>query len=360
MATIAKRASGRWQAKIRRFGLPAISKTFRTKADAVAWASVQESEFERGVWKDRSVAESTTLRSILEKYLSVVVPQKRGAATETARINTLIRDSMSSVRLASLTGAMLARWRDERLQAGAKGSTVNRELNLLSSVFNWARRDLGIAFENPVQDISRPPQPKHRERRLLEGELAYIDRALSDEDGQKTLSSGKHYRMGARNPLMKPLVRFALETGMRQSEIVKLRREHVNLKKRTARLLITKNGESRDVPLSSTAVEVLSSLPNDDERAFPLSSEAVKRSWRRTVLRARAIYEADCRVKNVEPNRWMLRDLTFHDLRHEATSRLAEKLSNVLELAAVTGHKDLRSLKRYYHPRAEDLAKKLG
>ncbi|MFZ5463765.1 MAG: tyrosine-type recombinase/integrase, partial [Pseudomonadota bacterium] len=55
-----------------------------------------------------------------------------------------------------------------------------------------------------------------------------------------------------------------------------------------------------------------------------------------------------------------IEDFHFHDLRHKATSRLAEKLPNVIELAAVTGHKDLRMLKRYYHPRAEDLARKLG
>jgi integrase len=53
-------------------------------------------------------------------------------------------------------------------------------------------------------------------------------------------------------------------------------------------------------------------------------------------------------------------DLHFHDLRHEATSRIAERLDNILELSAVTGHKSVQLLKRYYHPRATDLARKLG
>ena len=142
---------------------------------------------------------------------------------------------------------------------------------------------------------------------------------------------------------MQPLVRFAIETAMRQGEMLSLRWEHVDLRTRTAHLEDTKNGEARTVPLSSRAAAVLEVLPHSiDGRVFPISAQAVKRAWGRA-----------CRRAGIE-------GLHFHDLRHEATSRLAERLPNLIELAAVTGHKDPRMLKRYYHPRAADLAKKLG
>jgi len=360
MATFSKRSNGRWQAKIRRLGRPPISKTFRNKADALAWASVQESELERGVWRDRSVAERTTLHQLLEQYLRDVVPQKRGFESETLRIKTLLRDPIAAYTVGNLAASVLAKWRDGRLEAGAAGSTVNRELNLLSAVMNWARRDLGIAFENPVADIRRPPQPNSRDRRLMDGELRFLDDAMQDRAGRTALPAGKGYRTGTRNAVMNPLFRFALETGMRQGEIVSLRWENVDMQKRTARLEMTKNGEPRTVPLSSFALRILESLPRDEARVFPVSSEAVKRSWMRSVVRARSLYEAECLAHGSEPDRRFLRDLHFHDLRHEAISRLAEKLPNLIELSAVTGHKDLRMLKRYYHPRAEDLALKLG
>ncbi|EQD71400.1 phage integrase family protein [mine drainage metagenome] len=124
---------------------------------------------------------------------------------------------------------------------------------------------------------------------------------------------------------------------------------NVDLKARTAYLSDTKNGESRTVPLSSRAAALLEVLQRGaeskggiDGRVFPITAQAVKLAWMRACKRAG------------------LEDLHFHDLRHEATSRLAEKLPNLIELAAVTGHKDLRMLKRYYHLRATDLAKKLG
>jgi len=87
---------------------------------------------------------------------------------------------------------------------------------------------------------------------------------------------------------------------------------------------------------------------------------ALRKGFTRAIERAQHDYLADCQATRRKPQPGFLSDVHFHDIRHEAASRLAEKLSNVLELSAVTGHRDLRMLKRYYHPRAEDLAKKLG
>ncbi len=130
---------------------------------------------------------------------------------------------------------------------------------------------------------------------------------------------------------------------MRRGELLKLKWEDIDLEKQVAHLEMTKNGSKRDVPLSKRAKEILSGMPHCiNGRVFPLTEDSVKGLWSRLSKRT-GIY-----------------DLRFHDLRHEATSRLFEKGLNIMEVSAITGHKDLRMLKRYTHLRAEDLAKKLG
>lgn len=301
---------------------------------------------DRGVWRDRSSAEATTLYALLKQYLKDVTPKKRGAAIEELRINTLMRDEIARYKLAALSPLVLVDWRDRRLEGGASGSTINRELNIISAVINWARRDLMIVVENPVAGITRPPSNPARERRLEGDEETRLLAALEDHSGAPERADGKKYRQGTRNPWIKPLVIVALETAMRRGELLALRWENVNLDRRIAFLPSTKNGESRTVPLSSRAVAVLKEVQEKaraiDGRVFPVTPNALKKAWNRATATAG------------------IEDLHFHDLRHEATSRLAEKLPNLIELAAVTGHKDLQMLKRYYHPRAEDLARKLG
>lgn len=340
MATITKRGDG-WQAKIRRHGYPPASQTFARRADAETWARLQEAEMDRGVWRDRSSADSTTLYALLDRYGKDVVPGKKGVDVELLRLRTLMRDDLARFKLSALSPLALAEWRDRRLASGCAGATVRRELDVLSALFNWARRELMIAVENPVAGIRRPPPSRSRDRRLEGDEEARLMAAL--EDGPGSRADGKAYRQGTRNPWVLPVVQLAIETGMRRGELLALEWKNVDLQKRTAYLPDTKNGESRTVPLSSCAVAILGGLPRSiDGRVFPLTANALKLAFERAVRRAG------------------LEDFRFHDLRHEATSRLAERLPNLIELAAVTGHKDLRMLKRYYHPRAEDLALKLG
>lgn len=340
MATITKRGDG-WQARIRRHGYPPASQTFARRADAEAWARAQESEMDRGVWRDRSSADSTTLYALLDRYAKDVAPTKKGADVELLRLRTLARDDLARFKLSALSPLVLADWRDRRLSSGCAGATVRRELDVLSALFNWARRELMIAVENPVAGIRRPPPSRARDRRFEDGEEARLMAAL--EDGPGVREDGKQYRQGTRNPWIRPVVELAIETAMRRGELLALAWENINLSKRTAYLPDTKNGETRTVPLSSRAIAVLSGLPRSiDGRVFPVTTNALKLAFERAVRRAG------------------IEDFHFHDLRHEATSRLAEKLPNLIELASVTGHKDLRMLKRYYHPRAEDLALKLG
>jgi integrase len=340
MATIRRRKdSNRFEVQVRRDGWPKIVRTFPTAAAARAWATVIESEIERGIFIDRTEAEKNTLGDLFRRYLTEVSSQKKGHATEQYRLESLQRDPIAKYKAAGLSGKLMAEWRDKRLKE-VTGSTVNRDLNLISHVINVARKEWGIHVENPISMIRRPPENKARNRRLASGEeeklLAELEEATRSARG--TFESG-----GTHNPWIRPLVILALETAMRRSELLGLRWSDVFLTDRFVRLHDTKNGESRDVPLSTRAYELLNGLPRHiSGRVFPTTADAVKKAFTRAVVRAD------------------LGDLHFHDLRHEATSRIAEKLENVLELSAVTGHKTLTMLKRYYHPRAKDLARKLG
>jgi integrase len=161
---------------------------------------------------------------------------------------------------------------------------------------------------------------------------------------------------------------------MRRGEIVSLLWVNVDLNRRVVHLPSTKNGDARDVPLSSRAVAVLQARKDardhakedtseidkyDAGRVFEIRSDAVTRAFERAVARARMLYIDESRAAQQRPDGKFLTDLRFHDLRHEATSRLAS-IFPMHELTKITGHKDRRMLMRYYHPRAEDLAKKLS
>ncbi len=333
-----------WQAKVRRKGFPFQSKVFHSKKEAEAWAAVIESEMVRGVWRDRSEAERTTLADLLDRYAQEVTVDKKGKDSEMYRIRAMKRLSLAVRPVATLTGTDIAKWRDERLQK-VSGSTVNREINLLGHVFEMARKEWGVHIENPCRQIRRPKSNPARERRISPEEERWLLEGIAI----------------SRSPWLKPLFLLSLETGMRRSETLMLEWENVFLERRTVWLPDSKTDVARHVPLSTKAVAILEGLPRDlDGAVFPITANAAKLSWQRAVRRARLLYEAYCDAHRIHKARTMLRDLHFHDSRHEATSRAFEKGLNVMEVATVTGHKDLRSLKRYTQLRAEDVAKKLG
>jgi len=340
MATIRRRKDSKsFEVQIRRGGWPKIVRTFSTAADARAWASVIESEIERGVFIDRTEAEKNTLGDLFQRYLTEISSQKKGHDVERYRLISLQRDPIAKFKVAGLSGKLMAEWRDRRLKK-VSGSTTNRDLNLISHVINVARKEWGMHIENPIAMIRRPPENRARKRRFAAGEeeklLAELEETTRSERG--TFEEG-----GSRNPWIRPLVILAIESAMRRGELLSLRWSDVFLSDRFVRLRDTKNGESRDVPLSNRAHGVLAGLPRHiSGRVFHTTADAVKKAFTRAVVRAE------------------LGDFHFHDLRHEATSRIAEKVENVLELAAITGHRTLKCLQIYYNPTATYLARKLG
>lgn len=344
MGTITKRGNV-YQVRIRQAGFPQLTETFSRRDQAMAWMHSQESALRSGTWKDPRRLAATTLAEILDQYAQEVVPGKRGAEVEAVRIRTLKRDRhLSNRTLQNLTAEVLASWRDRRLAAGAAGSTVNRELNVLSAVINWARTELGLPMPNPVAEIRRPTQPLPRARRLTKDEEARLMRSLEDHAASEDDPAAMGYRTGTRNPWIKAIVQLALSTGMRRGEILSMQWSHVDLERRVVHLPLTKNGQSRNVPLSSSAAATLVGVARnpDEPRVFPVTPDAVKRAFARACLRGG------------------ISDLHFHDLRHEAITRMSKKLPNLIELAAVSGHRDVRMLARYYHPDAAELARKLG
>ena len=337
MATITRRKAG-YQVQVRRMGYPTRSKCFTALRDAEAWARQIENELDRGLYLDRTEADKQTLGSILDRYLREVSPTHKGFKNETICITALKRDVLCSYRASALSGKLFADWRDRRLQA-VSSATVNRELNLLSAAINVARKEWGIHIENPVAFIRRPHAGKGRTRRLTDDEARQL-LAVLQVGGRRPDGT---FDGGARNHWIAPLVQLALETAMRQGELLKLKWTDIDLTAHTAHLHDTKNGESRTVPLSTRATLLLSQLPHSiDGQVFPVTKGAVQKAFLR-----------GCRRAGVP-------DLRFHDLRHEAASRLFERGLNMMEVASVTGHKTLQMLKRYTHLKATELARKLG
>ncbi|MGL3709738.1 integrase [Leptospirillum ferriphilum] len=324
MATFDKRGDLQWRAQIRRKGYPVQRKTFNSRAEAEAWASVVESEMARGIFVSRSESESTTLKDALDRYKNEILPTKKSQVSVLSQIR-LLSNRLGQYSLAAVTPTLLAKYRDERGKEVGPQS-VKHDLSLLSRLFNVAIKEWGIALPmgNPVRQIRMPRLPSGRDRRVSSGEMEKV----------ATVSGSGEFG---------DLVRFAVETGMRRGEIASMRWEHLDLKKRILRIPETKNGTPRTVPLSRDAVQILSDLP----RRLDGSVWSFSPNW------LSHIFADSCKKAGIE-------DLHFHDLRHEATSRFFEKGLNPMQVAAITGHKTLQMLKRYTHLKAEDLAQLLN
>ncbi|PKY11323.1 integrase [Acidithiobacillus marinus] len=337
-----------WQVKIRKQGFPAQSKTFRSKVEAKSWAMSVETDMERGHWRDQSEADATTLHEALTRYADEVIPRKKAGNRELGFIRQWQTRAVAEISLSRIRSKDIVGVIKEMENEGKAPKTISLHLGVVSHLFSVAVSEWGMeGLNNPVQiaKARKPKLPQGRDRRLIDNE----ETMLLDECRK------------AQTPWLLPVVRFAIETAMRAGEILETKGttdpetgerpvlstgllwKHVDMKKQTAFLPETKNGEPRTVPLSSTAMEVLKSLPRSmNGKVFDTTYEAIHLSFSRTCKRAG------------------IKGLHFHDLRHEATSRLFEKGLNPMQVSSITGHKTLQMLKRYTHLKAEDLVKLLG
>lgn len=299
------------------------SRVFDTKKQAEAWAAKRTEELD--MLAD-GIDLSRTVSDILTRYSNEVSCNKKTGKNESVRINRLLKEDVAQIKLIDLSTADFAQWRDNRLKT-VSAASVLREMNILHHAFEIARKEWGWVETNPLSDVSRPKAKPPRDRRISQTE---IDKML--------ISLGFYEETRVKNQSQKVAVAFlfAIETAMRAGEICGLTREDISGK--VASLGMTKNGTARKVPLSNRALELLALLPENE--MFGMNSERLSSLFRKGRLKTD------------------IQDLTFHDSRHEAITRLAKKL-NVLELARMVGHRDIKMLSVYYNETAENLAKLL-
>ncbi len=352
MATLVKTESGTWKAVIRKAGWPTTAKTFRTKRDAEDWSRRSEDEMVRGAYIQRATADRMTVEAALARYLADVVPTKRATSqlADVKRTRILIKH-LGKYSLAALTPELIAKFRDARLAGEDRlnpagkpqpraNNTVRLDLALLGHLYTVAIKEWGVGLpSNPVMNIRRPAPGPGRNRRLTPDEEVGILEAVD----------------GHSNPMLGWIVRIALETGMRTSEIVTLRRSQVEIDRRIVRLLKTKNTHPRTVPLTVSAAVLFRSALAHPFR--PLGTELIffGEPGRQGI---RGPYAFD-RVWQEIKKKQGLTDFHFHDLRHEAVSRFVEAGLSDQEVSAISGHKSMQMLKRYTHLRAEDLVSRM-
>ncbi|WP_293779761.1 site-specific integrase [uncultured Oxalicibacterium sp.] len=322
MASITKRGPFQFQVQVRRKGFKPAQKTFETKKEAEAWAATTESEMFRGLYVDRSEAERTTLGELLIRYEKEKTPGKKGRKAEKNRIAQLLRHPLALRKLATLRSVDFANYRDERSES-VSSATVRLELALLSHVLTTAKKDWSIPVENCIKDIAKPAPSKWRNRRLLPKEERLLT-WLAFEGNSNCLAQ---------------CIILAIETGMRAGEIVGLQWSMINRDHQSILLKETKNNTSRVVPLTVLAEELLKHHPRK------LTSDVVMDYSDSSTL-SNAFHKL-CAKCGIE-------DLRFHDLRHEAASRLAPRMK-VSTLAKVMGWKTIQMAMRYYNPTEPEL-----
>ncbi len=331
MATFRKR-NDKWQARVQRLGQSSIAKSFNAKADAIKWARNVESQLDLGILAPKQVM--PRLKTVVDRYVEEVTPTKKGESQERFRARHFMKTKLGGMSVDKVSSEVVAQYRDERLKQ-VSNNTVRLELAFLSVVFEQCRKEWGLAVSNPVRQIRMPKPGKPRQRRLEAGE----EDALLAE----CRNSRAYY--------LHSFVVLAIETGMRSGEMLAMRWEHVNLTNRTVCLLDTKNGSSRTVPLSTRALNAIHALPRAiNGRLFSSGYHSIHKAFKLAVTKAQATQR---------DNVTFLQGLRFHDLRHEAVTRLFEKGLNPIEVGIVSGHKTVSMLQRYTHLRAEELVAKL-
>ena len=310
-----RRRNNKWHVQIRRKHYPSQTSTFNNKLAALRWVRNTEVKLEQNdvglLRKDYP-----KLKSLIEHYINTVSVKKRGYTAEKYHLKSLIRNKIARLPINLVTSQRLAEYRDERADK-VEPSTLLRELNIIQHLFNIAIKEWGFAISNPCKMIAKPNGIKKRERRLNNEEYNF-------------LVKGNYPQQTLRN-----IIELAIETAMRRGEILNIKPEHI--KGQTLLIPITKNGDERSIPLTKRALYIL----ENTQLPLSMSANAVRLAWDRLKKKGN------------------IKDLHFHDLRHEAISRFFEKGLSIPEVALISGHKDVRMLFRYTHLKAEDILRKL-
>ena len=307
---------------------PVESQIFDTKARASAWGHAREAELKT----QATGAVKATFKEAVDKYISDVCPTHKSGDNEAKRLKALCKivGLLPVLKpLTEVTAVDLSRFRDKRLSE-VSVATVRKEMTIVRSVLESARRDWGMITVNPISDVKKPSSPPDRKRLFTEDEAKRIVLALGYEGSVTTL---QHQVAIA--------LLLAFETGMRAGEMLGMTWGVVNLGAKFVTLPETKNGDQRDVPLSAKAVDLVNKLKGlDKTQVFTVTSASLDALFRKA--------RDKCEIEN----------LHFHDSRANAITMLSQKLE-VLDLARMIGHRDIKNLMIYYRKPATLIADKL-
>ncbi|MFM0663297.1 site-specific integrase [Paraburkholderia sediminicola] len=337
MASI-KKDGAVWRVQIARKGTR-LSGTFGTKRAAEAWAAERETEIMKGTYRG---AGSRTVADLFDEYAKRVSEGKLGGHWERTRFKAFKKNfpNLAAKLLTETNSHDWGLWRDARLAGTDEmrpvgAGSVIREINLFSAAFCTARDEWKWISESPLSKVKRPKEPTPRSRVYQDEEIEKLSLCMGYERDQTPAT--KTARVGC-------AFLFAIETAMRAGEIVGMDWKHVDEPRRYVHLPRTKTGVPRDVPLSPRALEILKQLK-------PLKGELKGSVFGLDSAILAALFRKSKAASGIA-------DATFHDTRRAALTRMAKYFS-VLELAKISGHRDIRILSNvYYAPTAEGLALK--
>lgn len=307
MATI-RRRNNRYQVQIRRFGTKPLTKTFSLKADAERWARQTEVMADRGI-TGSEICGKTLLKELLHRYLERHAPYLK-SKKQTESLVRLMIVRLGYLPVANITNPLLAQYRDKRMLE-VSSQTVKHEINIVRRVIKLAAEEWGLTLTHGVPSIRMPKQTQGRERRVSDAELSSIYNYLT--------------------PTMRLAVRIALETGMRRGEIAKIKSEDLMFKRNVIVVPETKNGKPRTVPVCDQTLADLNHYLNKSEGQFNVRPDSLTQAFNRAACKSSLI------------------DIRFHDLRHEAVTRMFESGMSVPRVSLISGHSDYRMLARYTH-----------
>jgi integrase len=338
MASIQKR-NAHYRARITRQGKSTLCATFYSRLEAVQWAKQTEAQLRLGLYEEpqnpRNPTQEVPFEEAATHYMSTHSIHKKIVRSETYRLQILIK-RWKDLTLKQVDKQAVLSLRDDLLGLGRSGETVNHYFNTLSKLFQMVNNEWDLDIANPIKGIKRMPPAKGRTKRITTS----IEQLLLGSCDALSL------------PLLRSIIQFAIQTGMRRGELMGLTWADIDLPNRKAYLHDTKNGDPRQVPLTQDAVAILSALSKDESgKVFPMSLVTLRIQFERVCLFAKKQY--------TESGTNPFDDLRFHDLRHEALSRLSDTGLNVIELSHISGHRTLAMLKRYVHCSHAAIFKKL-